>query len=525
MRHRILLALLVLGIILVGVHSLEFPESPYKKLFVSIVNGTYTWSPVVKGYGADTFPPMTVNVYRDLYNWSGNAVLMGEFNKGRSPEKSIRRMLKEGQEKGYEPPKLILLWGGLISAGFGQYSRDYSDVSDIKIPVIEVSLYFYALVTLLNNETAHSATGVLPITVNVRDDDRDPLNLQWAYADSVICSVILTCMCVACFTVDIYKLILHFRYTTGITTSKIYFIIDLSANLFRFWYVCVNPFYLNNLNFTFTTLCTTVHMAITIVCTLLISLKWQELLRRTKLHATMFLSAYKWPFLIAASIIFLVELVSGALRGHWYAPGKLPLVSWSFLTVVGFIVTGLLFVSGVQILLQISKAVGASRRIYKLNTTTILILASGLFLLAWSVTEMAYLIKSFRLAKITLKELNIITALQFVFLFGCSFLQSWAMPIPGAFGSRSSGGSEGSRPTNYISSKGDHASGRAASKDVSKDDYETGPGIDRHPTEDDTSETSSDHNGSGNQLLGGDDEELEEMEEDEEYDEQSNSSV
>jgi hypothetical protein len=513
-------AIPVLGLILVGTEALEFPEGPYKALFSSVVNGTYTWSPVVTGYGVDRFPQMTVNVYRDIYNWSGNAVLMAEFNKGKSPEKSIRKMLKDGEAKGYAPPKMIMLWGGLISAGFGQYSRDFSDVSDIKIPVVEVSLYFYALVTLLNNQTAHSPTGVLPITVIVRDDDKDPMILQWSYAVSVICAIIMTSLCVACFSVNIYKFFLHLRYTSGITTSKIYFAIDFVANVFRFWYVCINPFYLNKFNFTFTTLCTTTHMALTIVCTLLISLKWQELLRRTKLHATMFLSAYKWPFIVAASIIFIVELVSGALRGHWYAPGKLPLVSWSFLTVVGFIVTTLLFVSGIQILIQIRKAVGASRRIWQLNTTTILILASGLFLLAWSITEMAYLIKSFRLAKINLKQLNAITTVQFIFLFGCSFLQSWAMPIPGGFGSRSSGGTEGSRPTNYISSKGEHVSSKVSSKDIiTKEDRDALPGEDRTPTEDDTSETSSVENPSANDA-NGEDEELEdlggEMEEDEE---------
>lgn len=449
-------------IILYGGHCLEFPQSPFRDSFMKVVNGTNLLSPVVTGFGVDHFHPMTIGVVRDIYNWSGRAVLMDQFNKGRSPEKSIRRLLKEGRERGYEPPPLILIWGGLPSAGFAARARDDSDVSDIKIPVVEVSVYFWALVTAINNQT-NLAGALSPVTVIVRDDDISPLDLAWPFGATLIAAILLTVMALACFIVNIFKFQLHLRHSSTLSIPILYFAIDNLANLLRFWFVCVNPFFINRFAYTFTTICTTTHMALTIICTLLISLKWQELLRRTKLKATMFLSTYRWPFIIAAIIIFAVEFVSSVLRGHWYSINVLPQVSWSFLTCAGFIVTTLLFVSGAQILIEIRHAVGSARRIWQLNRTTLLILVSGIFLLAWSVTEMAYLIKIFRIKKITLIETNIITALQFAFLFGCSFCQSWAMPLPNTGASSST-----NTAVTHSSSKG---STKTSSKNHSSEEY------------------------------------------------------
>lgn len=432
-----LLCALMLACVAYSGYSLEFPQSPFRDAFMKVVNGTNLLSPVVTGYGVDHFSPITVGVVRDIYNWSGQAVLLDQFNKGRSAEKSIRKLLKEGRALGYQPPPLILIWGGLPSAGFASRARDDSDVSDIRIPVVEVSVYFWALVTAINNQTLQ-AGALVPVRVTVKDDDISPLDLVWSFGATLICSILLTGMAIACFVVNIYKFQLHLRHPQTLSIPIMYFAIDNVANIMRFWFVCVNPFYINKFAYTWTTICTTTHMALTIICTLLISLKWQELLIRTKLKATMFLSTFKWPFIVVAIIIFATEFVSAVLRGHWYSINDLPQVSWSFLTIVGFIVTTLLFVSGAQILIQIRYAVVSARRIWQLNRTTLLILVSGFFLLAWSITEMAYLIKIFKIKKITLIETNVITALQFGFLFGCSFCQSWAMPIPNSNTSPSS---------------------------------------------------------------------------------------
>jgi hypothetical protein len=419
---------------------------------MDVVNGTNLLSPVVKGFGMDRFSPLTVGVVRDIYNWSGRAVLLDQFNKGRSPEKSIRKVLKEGASKGYAPPPLIMVWGGLPSAGFASRIRDDSDVSDINIPVVEVSAYFWALTTAINNQTLRAGS-LSPVTVIVRDDDISPLDLSWPFGSTVIAAIILTAMAVACFLANIYKFVIHLRDSEGLTIPKLYFTIDNVANLMRLWYVCANPFFINKFAYTWTTICTTTHMALTIICTLLLSLKWQDLLIRTRVKATIFLSTFKWPFIVVAAIIFAVEFVSATLRGHWYNINEFAKVSWSFLTVAGFIITTLLFVSGVQILGEIRKISDhKGSRVWKLSRTTFLILISGLFLLAWSVTEMAYLIKIFKVQKITLVETNVITALQFAFLFGCSFCQSWALPFPPS-GTSSSTNNTAQRTSSKNSSK------------------------------------------------------------------------
>lgn len=394
------------------------------------MNGTFLLSPIVRGFGTDHFDPLTIEVVRDTYNWSGKAVLLGSLSNGKSPEKNVRDLLKKGERLGYEPPTAILLWGGLPYAGFATYTRDNSNMDMVHVPVVEVSLRFLLLVTVLNEQT--SKTGeVIPIPVIIRDDDKSPLMVDWPYSAVLVSAVIMSALCLACFVVNIYKFQVHIRLTDGLTIPKIYFTIDLVANFMRFWYVCINPFFVNQFAYTWTTICTTTHMALTIICTLLLSLKWQELLQRTTFRASMFLSRFKWPFIIASVIIFAVEFVSSVLRGRWRSLELLPVISWSFLSVAAFIVCVLLFVSGIQILWQISSVIGpTSGRVWQLNRTTILILSSGVMLLAWCCCELAFLLRTYRLHKVTLLATNLMTALQFTFLCSCSLLQSWAMPIP-----------------------------------------------------------------------------------------------
>lgn len=409
--------------------GLEFADGDKKPSYLSMVSGTFLWSPVVRGFGLDHFEPFAVDVVRDTYNWSGRGVLLGSLSNGKSPESNIRNVLKEGARKGYKPPTAIFIWGGMPYAGFATYARDNSNMDMVKMPVLEVSTPFWVLVTIVNNATA--GADPLPISILIRDDDKSPMMVDWPFGYVVLCGVIMTALCVACFVVNIYKFQLHIRITDGFTIPKLYFVIDIIANFMRFWYVCINPFFVNQFAYTWTTICTTTHMALTIICTLLLSLKWQELLQRTTLRATMFLSRFKWPFIIASIIIFAVEFVSSTLRGLWYSTKDLPVISWSFLSAAGFIVCVLLFVSGTQILVQISKVIAPfSRRVWQLHRATILILASGIFLLAWCVCELAFLIRVYKLQKYSLAATNLITTLQFTFLCSCSLLQNWAMPIP-----------------------------------------------------------------------------------------------
>lgn len=413
-----------------GIEGLAFTEGLFKKTFDSYVNGTFLWSPVVKGFGLDRFEPFVVDVVRNTYNWTGRGVLLDALTSGLSPERAIMKELKRGASLGYGTPRAVFVWGGLPYAGFVGMARENIRMKGVNIPVLDVSLNFWVLVTVFNNETKHSGH-LMPVTILIRDDDRNPLRLEWPWGYVILCVIPLTALCLACFIVDTYKLIMHLKYSTGLTIPKLFFIIDGFANVMRFWFVCVNPFFVHEFAYMLTTICTTTHVALTIICTLLLSLKWQELLQRTEFRATVFLSRFRWPFIIASFIIFAVEFVSASLRGHWYSLSNLSVVSWSFLAVVSFVVIALCFVSGVQIVSQIIGVTSpASGRIWPLTRTTVLIMASGVFLLAWTSSEIAFLIKVYRYKKMSLIETNTLTALQLGFLFACSLLQSWAMPIP-----------------------------------------------------------------------------------------------
>lgn len=408
-----------------AVDGLEFI---YPDLSV-LINGTWAMSPILKGYGQDSFEPFEVEVALWDSNYTGKAVLLQTASNGVSPEKMARQALAAGEAKGYGKPAILLQPSPGTLAGFGQYARDNSDVSFIGRPAIEVSLLFQAYVT------AYLKAGV-PIKIAVRDDDQNPLQFYWPYSAVVTSAIILTAICIACYIVNIYKFYRHIRITTGITTAKVFFVLDLIANFMRFWWACVNPFYVNEFAFTWTTICTSTHFALSIICTLLLALKWRELLHSTKLKVVLFLSSFRWPFLIIAAIVLLVELISSTLRGLWYSIAKLSLASWSFLIIICWIVVILLYVSGVQILMQIHNAVGRRRNVLQLSQTTIFILASGVFLLLWAVTQMTGLIRTYATQKITIKEIQVINVIQLGTLLVASFLQNWAMPIPVNFASR-----------------------------------------------------------------------------------------
>lgn len=229
-------------------------------------------------------------------------------------------------------------------------------------------------------------------------------------------------------------------YTSGLTTAKIFFAIDLVANFMRFWYVAVNPYFLSGFDYTWTTMCSATHVALSIICTLLLALKWRELLLKTKLKVTLFLTTFKWPFLVAATCIFLLEFISSALRGHWYNATTITQVSLSILIVLSFIVSMLLFISGIQILVHLSAAVGSKRRIWTLSRTTFLILFSGIGIFLWSMFQLSYIVRVYSVKNATVFFAQLISILSFAALLLSSLLQNWAMPFPPGVGPASKGG-------------------------------------------------------------------------------------
>jgi hypothetical protein len=402
--------------------SLAFPA--YAD-FSFLVNDTWAMTPRLKGYGMDNWEPLTLQAVMWYEDFTGKAVVLDTPNHGISPETIARRTLANATKNGWGKPALIMQVSAGGVAGFGEFARDFSDVSDIGIPCVDVSVAIYYL-------AQYTSDNKIPLTVIVRDDDPNPITFFWSFPTALFCAIFLSACCIACFVVNAYKFYLHLRRTRGITTAKVFFVIDDAANFMRFWYVCINPFFVNRFAYTWTTMCTTTHISLSIICTLLLALKWRELLLKSKMKVVMFLQTFKWPFFAASSITFAVEAVSSAMRGHWFDITKLSQISWSFLIIMCFAVITLLYISGIQVLTQISKAVGSKRRVLQLSQTTILILVSGLFILLWGVIQMTYMIRRHALNAITNpKEVQILNVIQLFGLFFASLLQNWAMPIPG----------------------------------------------------------------------------------------------
>jgi hypothetical protein len=394
-----------------------------------VVNGTWLISPIMVGYGADHFGEIVAEAAMWYENYTDKALIMDIANKGKSLETIAKRTLKEGAKKGYGKPRMIWQPSPAYLAGFGDIARDGTDMKWVGIPTVEISYPIWALVKYLS-ENNYELNGVpVKFKVAVRDDERNPAASAWSYGTVVITSIVLTACCLACYAVNLYKLYYHLRYTAGATTAKIFFFIDDFANFMRFWWVCINPFYVNRFGYTWTTMCTTTHVALSLICTLLLSLKWRELLLKTKLQVTIFLDTFKWPFFALSAFIFGFELISSALRGHWYDITKTNIASLSILTINAFGVCILLFISGGQIMSQIRRAVGSRRRVLQLSQTTIIILFSGVFLFAWMCFELVFLVTTYKTGTGVLK-INAISVGQNFCLFIASFLQNWAMPVP-----------------------------------------------------------------------------------------------
>ena len=440
MRAYIVL-LLLFAVALWSGRALELdPTAPSTALLAAYVNFTATdlMSPIFSGFGANHFNQTRVAVVRDTYNWSGRGLLVDAVQNGHSPEQTIKRALAAGAALGYAKPQMIYIWGGLVDAGWAARSRDNSDVAYIGVPVLQVSLKVWAAVTAVGQLTANaSADGRTPLAVGVvaRDDDLDPFLLQWSMSATVTVALLLTSAALACLTVCVYKGYYAFRYgPRGVTIAKAYFVIEFVAEVCRLWYACANPFFVNDFAFTWTTMAAATPMALGVICTLLLALKWQEILAKRKFKtSTVFLDRFRWPFIGAASAIFCVVFVSASFGGYWYAMNTFSEVANSFLIIMGVIVTVLLEATGVRILLELraARAVDVAKSgTQHVRFTTWLIMLSGACLLGWCACQVAVFVMSAVTLNITLTTLNVLTTMQFVFMFVCSFAQSWALPVP-----------------------------------------------------------------------------------------------
>lgn len=177
-------------------------------------------------------------------------------------------------------------------------------------------------------------------------------------------------------------------------------------------------------------MCNTTHVALSCICCLLLALKWRELLLRSKLQVTVFLTTFKYPFFAVATFMFLFEFIASAFRGHWYSLTPINEASWSMLVIMAVTVSVLLLVSGGQILMHLKNAVGSKRRIFQLSWTTFMIMGSGIFLLIWAILLLILLIGLYAEHKGSVVWLNTNSSLSFACLLFASLLQNLAMPIP-----------------------------------------------------------------------------------------------
>ena len=424
-------ALLVFTLHTTAVSSLSYVPGYFN--FTANVNGSLLAAPALMGYGVDHFPTFIAATAMWYENCTAKACVLDRPIHGKSPEDTVRSALKFQKSKGYGTPKALFLPSTVGLAGFGQLSRDFSDVSWVKIPTLDVSVAVFMLA-----QTVSGRGYPTQLVFEIRDDDVGPVEKAWPFGDVVISAAVLTALVLICFGTNIYKFVIHLKYTQGVTTAKIFFVLDLVANFMRLWYTTVNPYFTARFDFTFTTICAQTHVALTVICTLLLALKWRELLLKTKLHVTVFLTVFKWPFIIGGTLVFLFEFITAAFRGHWYDISTVSKVSTSFLIVASFLCATLLFVSGIQILMHLSKAVGSKRRLWTLSSTTFLILISGVFLLLWSVLQMVYMIEVYRpsvkiITQSLVHRVQIIQVCSMASLLICSFLQSMAMPLPAEF--------------------------------------------------------------------------------------------
>lgn len=407
-----------------GVSSVQY--APGYTDFTYLVNGSWLNSPKIPGYGAETWTPIIAETAMWHENFTGKAMVMDRPIRGKSPQAMIEQALKQGYAKGYGKPKVIFSVSPAGVGGFGILAgNELKKMKWVKVPVVDISFAVFFLA-----EGISKAGYPVKLAFLVRDDDQMGIDSDWPFAAVLISAALLTSGLIACFIVNGYKFFLHLKYTRGITTAKIFFVIDLLANFMRFWYVAVNPFFLARFGYTWTTICSATHVALSVICTLLLALKWRELLQQTKLKVTLFLTTFRWPFIIIAILIFLLEFVSSALRGHWFDTGKITQASTSILLILAFIIAGLLFVSGGQIMCHLSKAVGSKRRVWQLSRTTILILFSGIGLLLWASLQIAYLVTLYHTKTITIQSVQIYFLFGFSGLIISSLLQNWAMPFP-----------------------------------------------------------------------------------------------
>lgn len=452
MKQAPLLALVVLLTCVGRTRALEWNPSALSTIYVNsalqaqnvTISQLDMYSPVFTGFGADTFGQMTLNVVRDKYNWSDMGLLVGVADNGYSPEATIRLALSAGYDKGYLPPKMIFIYGGLVDAGWAARSRDNSNMNYLRIPVVQVSVYVWEVITILDELTAaNGSLRPLPISVIVRDDDPDPFNVLWPKPTVIIIGIILGAMGVCCLVLNAYKSYYAYRFgPVGLTNIKIYLVGDLFAQVCRIWYCVGNPFFVNQIAFTWTTVAQGLSIAMAVIGTLLIVFNWQEvLLKSSKFKtSTPYLDRFHWPFVGLSSVTFLLVLVSGCYAGYWYSLTLFANISWGFLVAASILVVIWLEITGVLVMLTLRRNLQSDvhhGRTHRAYSKTLMIMASGMCLLGWALTHMAAMIMG-SVGTITLASLNATTTMEFVFVFLCSAIQTWSMSTPSANGEHSS---------------------------------------------------------------------------------------
>lgn len=175
--------------------------------FTYLLNGSWLIAPAFVTFGADKWTPFIAETAMWNENYTGKAVVLPQMIYGRSPEATIKKVLKEGAAKGYGRPSAIFSPSPAGIAGFGLIARDYSEMHWLRIPTVDISQGIYLLAKGLSDSGYP-----VKLAFVVRDDDRNAVGNGWSFSSVIITAAILASLCLACFTVNIYKFQLHIRY-------------------------------------------------------------------------------------------------------------------------------------------------------------------------------------------------------------------------------------------------------------------------------------------------------------------------
>jgi hypothetical protein len=299
------------------------------------------------------------------------------------------------------------------TAGTGRYFRDrYDDVSNAKIPVVEISIFAGAnLIKLLQNGTE--------VVAWISDSDVNDWQLFLESTSAVIALLVVGVPAILNVGVASFKLFFHVRlHRCAPIVPLILFCVEIVENLMRIWFGIVNSFFRWGFLYVFTTVCSSSSWACSIISSLLIGLKWLEVTKRVT-SKSRFLTRFRYVFLIASLFVFSLEVISSLLRGLRFPIPLLAGISWSLLVAISFAVIVLLWVSGYRILKHLGPASSANRparrQTIALIISAIPLALVGLCYIAFvSVPVLGVLGPGFSVAYIavTLTSLNLVSTIQ-----------------------------------------------------------------------------------------------------------------